>query len=205
MLLITPSPESGMRYLPRGGIWYLKMISFYGWSKHRFYEYNWIQSYTTGGQSPLCSVWRRHERTRYHTLLLSKLVHLMACVLCLITELVIWSYLAGGLLNEHFYLPPTRHQSPCKRNRLMDGARLSIRYVTRYFTIVIFVEEQKVPHCQLTCQILGPAASLVLDVTEWQMVNGHISVQQLILDSRWNGRFGLQHCWEKTTIREVLI
>ena len=58
----------------------------------------------------------------------------------------------------------------------MDGARLSIRYVTRYFTIVIFVEEQKVPHYQLTCQILGPAASLVLDVTEWQMVNGHISV-----------------------------
>ena len=40
--------------------------------------------------------------------------------------------------------------------------------------IKIFVEEQKVPHYQLTCQILGPAASLVLDVTEWQMVNGHM-------------------------------
>ena len=66
----------------------------------------------------------------------------------------------------------------------MDGARLSVHFDTRAFIIKIFVEEQKVPHYQLTCQILGPAASLVLDVTEWQMVNGHISVQQLILDSR---------------------
>ena len=66
----------------------------------------------------------------------------------------------------------------------MDGARLSVHFNTRAFIIKIFVEEQKVSHYQLTCQILGPAASLVLDVTEWQMVNGHISVQQLILDSR---------------------
>ena len=66
----------------------------------------------------------------------------------------------------------------------MGGARLSIHCVTIDFTIKIFVEEQNVPHYQLTCQILGPAASLVLDVTEWQMVNGHISVQLLILDSR---------------------
>ena len=85
-------------------------------------------------------------------------------------------YIEDWLVTEHFYLPPPRHWSPCKKNNSIDGARLSVHFDTRAFIIKIFVEEQKVPHCQLTCQILGPAASLVLDVTEWQMVNGHISV-----------------------------
>ena len=39
----------------------------------------------------------------------------------------------------------------------MGGARLSIHCVTIDFTIKIFVEEQNVPHYQLTCHILGPA------------------------------------------------